>query len=470
MMPSSPSHPSSEYQRSATARSSVHGVSRVSGPGRKTPGSSGTASAPIRAAIAARRARRSDSGSCCRSSSPSRSRSNRNNVVGISAASLVTRDAAGCSRSCSSSKDSVPPSRTSTSSPSATNVPASSRSSISTTSGKNRIIGRSSRLTNDTSPSTVTRHRNPSHLGSYVHPSPIGSVVSSFASIGPLPRTVRLAIALHALPLLPEALPRVVVDLERLLRRAVVRRDVTKVHADPCPGRAPAPHRIDHHVGGLEVRHDLRVPRLPAIETIKRLSLRRRARDLDERRRRPAAAGRTAPLAGRRGRHVAAALRRLHPRWLVGGLLVVRRPRRIAQPGGVVALGEVEQRSDRSGRLVHAGPWIADRREPLWHRGHRERGRIAPRDLVPGDRRRDTRVGRRADGIRRRDRPVLRVLVVVEEDAVALLLPPLAGRDGGLATLDLARNGDRRAPHLTERPPGLEARVDVEPARTRGLG
>ena len=42
------------------------------------------------------------------------------------------------------------------------------------------------------------------------------------------------------------------------------------------------------------------------------------------------------------------------------------------------------------------------------------------------------------------DRAVLGVLVVVEEDAVPLLLPPLAGRERGRAPLDLARERERR--------------------------
>src|SRR4051794_12527091 len=352
-MPSSPSHPSSAYHRFATATSLVHGVSRVSGPGRKTPGSSGTGSAPIRAAILASRSRRSDSGRCFRSWSPSWRRSNKNSVAGISAESFFTRDAAGCSRSWSSSNERAPPSRINTSSPSATNVPASNPSSISATSGKNRIIGRSSRLTNDTSPSTVTRHRNPSHFGSYVQPSPTGRVVSSLASIGPLPRTVRLPIALRALPLLAHALPRVVVDLERLLRRAVLDRHVAEVDPDAGPrGAAPA-HGVDHHVCRLEVRHHLPVARLPPFEAVERFLLCGSPGDLDQRGGRPPAAGRATSFARGRRRDdsvpsrpavtAGAALRRLHARRFVVRLLVVRRPGGVAQSCPVVTLSEVQQ-------------------------------------------------------------------------------------------------------------------------------
>src|SRR5262249_239783 len=67
------------------------------------------------------------------------------------------------------------------------------------------------------------------------------------------------------------------------------------------------------------------------------------------------------------------------------------------------------------------------------------------------------------------DGAVLGVLVVVEEDAVALLLPPLAGRDFGSAPLDFPREGECRAPHLRERPAGGDARVHVDSPRARGL-
>src|SRR5207249_7847221 len=65
---------------------------------------------------------------------------------------------------------------------------------------------------------------------------------------------------------------------------------------------------------------------------------------------------------------------------------------------------------------------------------------------------------------------VLGVLVVVEEAAVALLLPPLAARALGRPPLHLARERQRRAPHLVEAPAALEADVDVHAARARGLG
>ena len=91
-------------------------------------------------------------------------------------------------------------------------------------------------------------------------------------------------------------------------------------------------------------------------------------------------------------------------------------------------------------------------------------------DLVPGQRRRHARVGRRPHRVGRGDGAVLGVLVVVEEDAVALLLPPLAGGERRRAPLDLARQRQRGAAHLVEAPAPLDAHVDVHAARARGLG
>ena len=82
----------------------------------------------------------------------------------------------------------------------------------------------------------------------------------------------------------------------------------------------------------------------------------------------------------------------------------------------------------------------------------------------------DTRAsGGGAHRIGARDRAVLRVLVVVEEHAVALFLPPLAGRQAGRAPLDLAREGERGAAHLVEAPAALDPHVDVDAARAGRL-
>src|SRR5438105_1535973 len=56
-----------------------------------------------------------------------------------------------------------------------------------------------------------------------------------------------------------DALPRVVVDLEGFLLRALGLRHVVQVDADPRPGRASTSHRIHQDVGGLEVAPDVPV-------------------------------------------------------------------------------------------------------------------------------------------------------------------------------------------------------------------
>ena len=50
-----------------------------------------------------------------------------------------------------------------------------------------------------------------------------------------------------------------------------------------------------------------------------------------------------------------------------------------------------------------------------------------------------------------------------------LLLPPLRGRERRRAPLDLARERERRAPDLAERPARLDAHVHVHPARAARL-
>ena len=67
--------------------------------------------------------------------------------------------------------------------------------------------------------------------------------------------------------------PGIVVDLERLLSRALLRRDVRQVDPDSIPCGAAAAHRVDQDVGGFEVGDYLRVARLPAFEPLPRLLL-----------------------------------------------------------------------------------------------------------------------------------------------------------------------------------------------------
>ena len=75
--------------------------------------------------------------------------------------------------------------------------------------------------------------------------------------------------------------------------------------------------------------------------------------------------------------------RRRDARRLPIHLAEVRRPGRIAETRRLVARRELEQPLERPGRLVHRCVRIADGREALRHRQHREVRRIARRHLVP---------------------------------------------------------------------------------------
>ena len=141
--------------------------------------------------------------------------------------------------------------------------------------------------------------------------------------------------------------------------------------------------------------------------------------------------------------------RRLDALRLARHLREVRRIRRLATPAA--SSRSTQSKSTRGRRRASSIPaWtspssanragIVAMREVLG----REIG-----ELVPAERRGDGRVGPRAHRVRGRDRAVARVLVVVDEDALAaLLLPPRRRDELRRAPLDLAREGERAAAHL----------------------
>src|SRR5262245_29504661 len=91
-------------------------------------------------------------------------------------------------------------------------------------------------------------------------------------------------------------------------------------------------------------------------------------------------------------------------------------------------------------------------------------------DLVPRQGRRYLGAGTGSRRPRAEHRLVWCVLVVVDEDAAAaLLLPPRSGDQVGTAPLELAGGGDCRGTNLVGVPPRLEADVDVEAPVPRGL-
>src|SRR5689334_21795160 len=160
---------------------------------------------------------------------------------------------------------------------------------------------------------------------------------------------------------------------------------------------------------------------------------------------------------------------RLYPPRLPPLLREVRRPGGIAQAPLLVAAGEVEQLVERSGVLVDVGGWIALLPQPAWNGVETKVAKLDVRYFGPGDRAADARIRHRPDRIARGDGPVLRVLVVVDEDAVAFLLPPLAGGVLREPALDLARQSECRPAHLVVVPAPLQPHVDVDSARPRGL-
>src|SRR5262250_3036432 len=170
MTPSSPAPSKRRNQSSARARSRVAGERCTGG-----------AASP---STCSRRARRRASGVSRRSSSPRASRSHPTNEDGVSAASSLTRDAAGWMRRSNASK-SRPPAPTITISPSRTQRSGNVAARGATSSGKYRFIGFSSRLCSTISPpSRNTSVRKPSHLGSNCQPSPPGKASAALDSMG----------------------------------------------------------------------------------------------------------------------------------------------------------------------------------------------------------------------------------------------------------------------------------------------
>src|SRR5205807_6816525 len=132
-----------------------------------------------------------------------------------------------------------------------------------------------------------------------------------------------------------------------------------------------------------------------------------------------------------------------HGRGPARWLLEWRRRRRRAQPFTLVPRRQLEQALQRPGSPVYPLMAIGQLREALGHGGEREIGRVDARHLVPVERRRDPRLGRRPHRVGGGHGAVLGVLVVVHEHAVALFLPPLARRERGGAALHVARQRQR---------------------------
>ena len=206
---------------------------------------------------------------------------------------------------------------------------------------------------------------------------------------------------------------------------------VTQVHADARPGRRAAAHRVDEHVVDREVRRGVRVP-LPSSARARRARRPcRRVGDDDERhlrlarrvfgRRRVVALPRLLRARRRDARRLALALRKC------GGHGASPSP---AASSRAASSSSFSSEPGAPRRSPACGSPSAAKRAGIVSTVKSAGSQSG--DLVPPERRRHARVGQRAHRVRRARRAVLGVLVVVEEDAVALLLPPL-------------RRGDRRA-------------------------
>ncbi len=114
--------------------------------------------------------------------------------------------------------------------------------------------------------------------------------------------------------------------------------------------------------------------------------------------------------------------------------------------------------------LVDVAMPIAHLLESGWHCHKSEVSGIGGVDLFPRERRRYAGIRFRPHRVGRRHGAVLRVLVVVDEDAVTLFLPPFTGGNGRRPPLDLACQGDRGTADFRERPPGLDPHIHMDAA------
>src|SRR5262245_2468106 len=113
---------------------------------------------------------------------------------------------------------------------------------------------------------------------------------------------------------------------------------------------------------------------------------------------------------------------------------------------------------------------IADLCKPFGNREYGEVRWIAVRNLMPGKGRRHARVRQRAHRVGRARCTILCVLVVVQKDAVAFLLPPLRRSQARHAPFDFTRQSERSAADLGECPSLPDRNVDMHASRTARFG
>ncbi len=162
--------------------------------------------------------------------------------------------------------------------------------------------------------------------------------------------------------------------------------------------------------------------------------------------------------------------RRRHPRSLAFHLAKVRRPGRISQSRGLILGRQLQQRFQRTRGEIHARVRIAHLCESPGHGQHRKIRRLAIWHLVPKKRRGNAGIRQRPHRIRRARCPILGVLVVVEEYAVAFLFPPFRTGQCGHTPLHRPRQRQRCAAHFAKSPARFDAHIHMHAARAAGLG
>ncbi len=150
-------------------------------------------------------------------------------------------------------------------------------------------------------------------------------------------------------------------------------------------------------------------------------------------------------------------------------LAKVRRPRRVSESRGFIGRRQLQQLLQRAWFIIHSRMRIAQLRESRGNRQDGEIGRVAIGNFIPIERRRYARVGDGSDRIRRAGSSILGVLVIVEEYAVAFLLPPLGTGQDGNPALHCSRKRYGRAPNFGEGPARLDPRINVHSARAASL-
>src|SRR5438105_3506342 len=130
-----------------------------------------------------------------------------------------------------------------------------------------------------------------------------------------------------------------------------------------------------------------------------------------------------------------------------------------------LALKPAGQHPQGAHRLVYPLVQVGELCEACLHGRDGEVLHLDVRELVPPHGRRHGRVRPPANGVRRQDRAVARVLVVVDEHLLAaLLLPPRGRHQAGGTPLDLTGEGAGAAADDTELPVRLDAAVHVHAA------